>query len=82
MIVKIVGIETQDFTFDDGKTYRGKKLHVVNVDEHKNNLVGSPVSVIKISATSEFYTVPIEPDKLYNIFFDQKGKVAYLAAQK
>ena len=82
MIVKIVGIETQDFTFDDGKTYKGKKLHVVNVDEHKENLVGSPVSVIKIPATSPFYTVSIEPDKLYDIFFDQKGKVAYVAAHK
>ena len=80
MVVKIVGIETQDFTFDDGKTYKGKKLHVVNVDEHKENLVGSPVSVIKIPATNEYYTVPIDVDKLYTVFYDQKGKVAFLQA--
>lgn len=80
MTVKIVGIETQDFTFDDGKIYKGKKLHVVNVDEHKENLVGSPVSVIKIPATNEYYSVPIDVDKLYTVFFDQKGKVAFLQA--
>ena len=82
MIIKVIGIETQDFRFDDGKEYKGKKLHVANVDEHKENLVGCLVSVIKIPATSEFFSVPIEPDKLYNVFFDQKGKVAYLAPNK
>ena len=82
MIVKVIGIETQDFRFDDGKEYKGKKLHVANVDEHKENLVGCPVSVIKIPATSEFYNLPLELDKLYLCFFDQKGKLAYLAAQK
>ena len=82
MIIKIVGIENQNFTFDDGKTYIGKKLHVVVVDEHKDGLIGCPVSVIKISGVSEFYNVPLELDKLYVCFFDQKGKLAYLAVQK
>lgn len=82
MTIKIVGIENQNFTFDDGKTYSGKKLHVIVVDEHKDGLIGCPVSVVKISSTSEFFNVPLELDKLYTIFFDQKGKLAYIAAQK
>lgn len=82
MTIKIVGIENQNFTFDDGKTYTGKKLHVVVVDEHKDGLIGCPVSVVKINGSSEFYNVPLELDKLYVCFFDQKGKLAYLVAQK
>ena len=82
MTVKIVGIENQNFTFDDGKTYCGKKLHCVVVDEHKDGLLGCPVSVVKVSDKSEFYNLPLELDKLYLCFFDQKGKLAYLAAQK
>lgn len=82
MTIKIVGIENQNFKFDDGKTYTGKKLHVVVEDEHKDGLIGCPVSVVKINGSSEFYNVPLELDKLYVCFFDQKGKLAYLAAQK
>lgn len=82
MTIKIVGIENQNFKFDDGKTYTGKKLHCVCVDEHKDGLIGCTVSVIKISGASEFYNVPLDLDKLYVCFFDLKGKLAYLAAQK
>lgn len=81
MIVKVIGIENQDFTFPDGKQYTGKKLHVAVVDQHKDGLIGCPVEVIKIPSSNEFYSVPIDVDKHYIVFFDQKGKVAYFKAQ-
>lgn len=79
MVVKVVGVEKQDFTFPDGKQYSGKKLHCVVVDRHEPNLVGCPVEVVKIPSHNEFYNVPIDVDVHYTIFFDQKGKVAYFA---
>ena len=82
MVVKVVGIEKQDFTFPDGKQYSGKKLHCVVVDRHEPNLVGCPTEVVKIASTSEFFSVPIDVDSLYTIFFDQKGKIAFLAPAK
>ena len=80
MVVKVIGIENQNFTFPDGKLYSGKKLHVAVVDQHKDGLIGCPVETIKLSSQNEFYSVPIDVDKHYTVFFDQKGKVAYFAA--
>lgn len=82
MTIKVIGVENQNFKFNDGKQYTGKKIHCAVVDQHNDGLVGCPVEVIKISSSNEFYSVPIDVDKLYVVFFDQKGKVAYFAPSK
>ena len=80
MVVKVVGVEVQDFNFKDGTHYAGKKLHCVVVDRNAPNLTGCPVEEVKIPSSNEFYSVPIDVDELYTVFFDQKGRVAYFAA--
>ena len=82
MIIKIVGIEEQNFTFDDGKTYTGRKLHVIDREPAEGNMLGEKVSVIKLASTNRFYNLPLTVGEEYAVYFDQKGKVDFIGEVK
>lgn len=82
MIIKIVGIEEQNFTFEDGKTYSGRKLHVIDREPAQGNMQGEKVSVVKIPSSSRFFNFPLTVGEEYAVYFDQKGKVDFIGEVK
>lgn len=79
MIVKVVGIEKQDFKFDDGTRYSGNKIHAIESDYTSDGLSGQRVVVLKVSDKSRFADFPFVLGQEYSVFFSLKGALDYVA---
>ncbi len=79
MKVKIVGIENQDYKLDSGYSFKGKKIHCIDLESQKNGLSGNLTTVFKIADDSPLAVVPIVIGAEYTCFFNQKGALDYLA---
>lgn len=78
MVVKIVGIQNQDYKLDNGYAFKGKKLHVIDCESVPNGLEGNLVTTLKIADDSPMANVPVEIGKRYTVYFNQKGGLDYI----
>ena len=79
MVVKIVGIQSQDYKLDNGYSFKGKKLHCIDCETKPNGLTGNTVTTLKIADDSPMASLPIEVGKMYTTYFNQKGGLDYIA---
>ena len=82
MKIKVVGIQPQDFTLDNGYKFKGRKLHVIDLDSKTDGQIGYQVTDIKISDDSLFGNVEVHVDETYNAYFTKKGALDTLIPLK
>lgn len=78
MRFQIVGIELQDYTMDNGYSFKGKKLHCIDCDTEKPSLNGQMVTTLKISDDNPMANTVLTVGKDYTVYFDQKGKLVFI----
>lgn len=81
MKIKIVGIQDQKYTLDNGYSFDGLKLHCLDLESTDKNLSGNLTTTVKLPRTSPFIsslTVGME----CTVYFDQKGRVDLLQPVK
>lgn len=78
MLLKIVGFQEQDYKMDNGYSFKGKKIHAIDLDTKNHGQTGHIVTTFKVSADSPLYTRPISIDSVYKCFFTQKGALDYM----
>ena len=79
MKVRIVGIQSQDYKLDNGYEFKGSKIHALDLDSQPDGLMGTLTMTMKIAAASPLASVPLAVGKEYNVYFNQKGGVDYIA---
>ena len=76
MKIKLIGIQEQDYTLENGYSFKGKKLHAVDLDTLPSGQIGNQViNNIKIAEDSPLSAVPLEVGKTYTVYFNQYGKL-------
>lgn len=73
MLMKIVGVQEQDYKMDNGYSFKGKKIHAIDLDTKNQGQMGNIVTTFKVSAESPLYSTPIYIDSVYKCYFTQKG---------
>lgn len=73
MKIKVVGIQVQDYTLDNGYKFKGKKIHALDLSSETVGQVGYQVTNLKISDDSALANVPIEIGCEYTVYFTNKG---------
>ncbi len=75
MRIQVVGIEDQNYTIKDtGYHFDGLKLHCIDLQTVKDDKQdGCLVATYKMDRTSPLIDTP-EVGKVYDVFFDPKGK--------
>lgn len=79
MVIKIIGIEKQDYKLDNGYAFQGLKIHAADLETVKNSLVGNLTTTIKIPAESPFYNEGYAVGECYRCYFTQKGALDYIS---
>lgn len=79
MLIKIVGIQPQSYTLENGYSFTGEKVHAIDMDTKSDGQLGDQVITFKLDSTSPLTSVPLTIGGVYNIYFTQKGKPDYLA---
>lgn len=76
MKIKLIGIQEQDYTLENGYSFKGKKLHAVDLDTLPAGQIGNQViNNIKIAEDSPLAAVPLEVGNTYTVYFNQYGKL-------
>ena len=76
MKIKLIGIQEQDYTLENGYSFKGKKLHAVDLDTIPAGQIGNQViNNIKIAEDSQLAAVPLEVGNTYTVYFNQYGKL-------
>lgn len=78
MRVKIVGIVPQDYTLDNGYSFKGQKIHAIDLESSVDGQLGHQVMDFKIAADHPLANVPLKVDTDYNLYFTKKGQVDFL----
>ena len=73
MLMKVVGVQEQDYKMDNGYSFKGRKIHAVDLETKSNGLVGNVVTTFKIPSDSALSNVRIEIGSVYKCYFTQKG---------
>ena len=81
MQVKIVGIQPQDYTLDSGYSFKGIKVHAIDLGTVADEQLGQQVTTFKIPSTQVFPCV-LEVGKEYVVYFTQKGAVDFVSPLK
>ena len=79
MKVRIVGIQSQDYKLDNGYEFKGNKIHALDLESQPDGLSGNLTMTMKIPAVSPLAAVPLVVGKEYNVYFNQKGNVDFIA---
>lgn len=79
MKVRIVGIQSQDYKLDNGYEFKGSKIHALDLDSNPNGLTGHLTMTMKIASDSPLASVPLSIGEEYNVYFNQKGGVDFIA---
>lgn len=79
MMVKIVGIQSQDYKLDNGYEFKGNKIHALDLDSQPDGLTGNLTMTMKIPVASPLSSVPLVVGAEYNVYFNQKGGVDYIS---
>lgn len=77
MKIRVVGVQNQDYKLDSGFSFKGVKVHAIDMDSKDACLQGNLTTTIRLAHDSPF-PVP-EVGKEYSVYFTQKGAVDYLA---
>ena len=72
MKVKILGIQTQEYKLENGYHFKGRKLHLMCLDE-KPGLCGCEVDTVRLSDDSPLSNVHLTIGSEYNFYFDQRA---------
>lgn len=80
MKIKVVGIQNQNYRMDNGYSFKGRKLHCVDIDSERSDLDGNLTLTIKVADDSPLGSIPIEVGKEYTCYFNQKGALDYLSS--
>ena len=49
MLCKVVGVQKQDFTLDNGYHFAGRKVHAIDLERQADGLDGNTVTMFKLS---------------------------------
>lgn len=79
MKVRIVGIQAQDYKLDNGYEFKGNKIHALDLDSKPDGLTGHLTMTMKIKASDPLSSVPLSVGDEYNVYFNQKGGVDFIA---
>lgn len=79
MKIRIVGIVPQDYTLDNGYSFKGQKVHCIDLESMVKGQIGCQVMDFKISGDHPLAEVPLVVNAEYNLFFNKKGQVDFLA---
>lgn len=82
MRCKVVGVQEQDFTLDNGYHFAGCKVHVLDLDKKPDGLTGHLTSTFKISKDSPYASTPILVGDIYSVFFEQDGRTIALISKE
>lgn len=82
MKVKIVGIQAQDYKLDSGYSFKGKKIHCIDLESKPDGLTGELVTNFKIADESPLSSIPLAVGHIYTAYFNQKGALDYLVENK
>lgn len=82
MKIKLIGIQEQEYTLDNGYYFNGKKLHVIDLDSAPEGQIGNQVTNFKISNDSQLASIPLECGATYEVYFNNKGKLDALIPLK
>lgn len=74
MLLKIVGVQPQDYTMDNGYSFKGNKIHVIDMETKVEGMLGNQVSDFKIPISSPLYAMPLSIGSVYRCYFDKKGR--------
>lgn len=73
MLIKIVGIEHQDYKLDNGYSFKGIKLHAEDMSTLKEKLEGNLTTTIKIAEDSPHFSRDFRVGTYHRCYFTQKG---------
>lgn len=82
MKVKIVGIVPQDYTLDNGYSFKGQKIHAIDLETAVEGQLGNQCMDFKIAGDHPLASVPLKVGAEYNLYFTKKGQVDFLAEVK
>ena len=82
MLVKIVGIQNQSYSLDNGYTFNGRKVHAIDLETSVSGQEGHQVMNFKIPADHKLATVPLKIGAEYILYCDQKGRPDFLQESK
>ena len=82
MLIKVVGIQSQDFTLDNGYHFSGKKYHAIDMETSVPGQDGNQVMTFKIPSDHKLAAVPVEVGKTYHMYCDQKGRPDFIQEYK
>lgn len=82
MLIKIVGIQPQSYTLDNGYSFTGEKIHAIDLDTKSEGQLGDQVMTFKLESTSPLTSIPLSIGEQYNIYFNQKGKPDFISPFK
>jgi len=82
MLAKVVGVESQKFTLDNGYHFEGWKLYCIDLEEEKENLAGHTTVEVKVPVDHRDYNQPFEVGKEYVVYFTKKGKLDLIRPNK
>lgn len=78
MKVKVVGLEKQEYTLEDGYSFKGTKIHFLDLSTVRNGLEGHQAKVCRIADESPLATFPLVVDGEYHFFFDDRKHLDYI----
>ena len=82
MKIKVVGVQQQNFTLDNGYHFDGRKVHGIDLDKKPDGLVGNVVTQFKLSnEDTKLAMLMVEVGKTYNVYFEQDGKTVAMLAE-
>lgn len=75
MLMQIVGVQPQDYTLDNGYSWKGLKVHAVDLESQTDGLYGNLTVTFKIGTNHPLYNTPIQIGKKYKCFFNLKKEL-------
>lgn len=82
MLVKIVGVQAQDYKLDNGYAFKGDKVHCIDLETTADGQNGNRVMDFKIPAGSPLASVPIQVGATYKLYFNHKKQADFLILDK
>ena len=78
MLLRIVGLQRQDFKMDNGYEFHGYKFHCVDESTENKELQGRQVVNFKVGDDHPIASMPVHLGRLYKVYFDQKGRLDFM----
>jgi hypothetical protein len=79
MLMKVVGVQEQDYKLENGYSFKGAKIHAIDLETVPQGLTGNMVTDFKIPADHPLYQMPLRVGGIYKCYFTQKGALDFMA---